>query len=151
MKKLDLGQTIQIAANIGVIAGIIFLGIELRQNNELLNAEARVSRVDMSLGLMSEVLQSPQVAEVIAADSGQEVDKVLSDYYFTSVLVRWEYSWREVQLGALEEDRLPVLGWIGFSETYPGFVDHWNSSRAGYHAGFREFMDTNVIVNTAAQ
>ena len=38
MKKPDLGQTITIFANLGVIAGIVFLGIELQQNNELLTA-----------------------------------------------------------------------------------------------------------------
>ena len=32
-KKIDLGQIITICANIGVIAGIVFLGIELQQNN----------------------------------------------------------------------------------------------------------------------
>ena len=29
MKKIDLGQTIAILANIGVIAGIVFLAVEL--------------------------------------------------------------------------------------------------------------------------
>jgi hypothetical protein len=33
MKKIDLGQAIQIA-NVGVIAGIVFLGVEIHQNNE---------------------------------------------------------------------------------------------------------------------
>jgi hypothetical protein len=41
MKKIDLGQTVQILANLGVIAGIVFLGIELQQNNALLGAQAR--------------------------------------------------------------------------------------------------------------
>ena len=40
MKKLDLGQTVGILANLGVIAGILFLAIELRQNNQLLRVEA---------------------------------------------------------------------------------------------------------------
>ncbi len=40
MKKLDLSQTIGILANLGVIAGIVFLGVELRQNNDLLEADA---------------------------------------------------------------------------------------------------------------
>jgi hypothetical protein len=31
MKKIDLGQTIAIFANIGVIAGIVFLSVELQQ------------------------------------------------------------------------------------------------------------------------
>ena len=32
MKKIDLGQTLNTLANVGVIAGIVFLGVELRQN-----------------------------------------------------------------------------------------------------------------------
>ena len=33
MKKLDLGHTIPVFANAGVIAGIVFLGLKLQQNN----------------------------------------------------------------------------------------------------------------------
>ena len=33
MKKIDLGHTIGILANVGVIAGIIFLGIEMGSLN----------------------------------------------------------------------------------------------------------------------
>ena len=36
MKKTDLGQAIQVLANVGVIAGIVFLAVETRQNNQLL-------------------------------------------------------------------------------------------------------------------
>ena len=32
MKKIDLGQTITILANVGVIAGIVFLAIEVRES-----------------------------------------------------------------------------------------------------------------------
>ena len=38
LKKPDLRQAIGILANAGVIAGIVFLGMELRQNNELVVA-----------------------------------------------------------------------------------------------------------------
>ena len=36
MKKLDLGQTMTILANVGVIVGISFLAVELRQNNDMM-------------------------------------------------------------------------------------------------------------------
>ena len=39
MKKLDFAQTASLLANLGVIAGIIFLGFELGQNNDLLAAQ----------------------------------------------------------------------------------------------------------------
>ena len=48
MKKIDLGQTVGILANIGVIVGIVFLAIEIRQNNELMEADARFNRLSLS-------------------------------------------------------------------------------------------------------
>jgi hypothetical protein len=30
MKRIDLGQTIQVLANVGVIASIVFLGVQVR-------------------------------------------------------------------------------------------------------------------------
>ena len=41
MKKIDLSQFIQIIANVGVIAGIIFLGVEINQNSEMMTAQTR--------------------------------------------------------------------------------------------------------------
>ena len=43
MKKINLGQLIGILANLGVIAGIVFLAFELEQNNQLMEAEARTA------------------------------------------------------------------------------------------------------------
>lgn len=57
MKKFDIGQTIGILANIGVIAGIVFLALELRQNNELLVHDAQRSRAQSfreNMGVMAE-------------------------------------------------------------------------------------------------
>ena len=39
MKKIDLGQTITILANVGVIVGIVFLVVEIRQNTQQLTLE----------------------------------------------------------------------------------------------------------------
>ena len=46
MKKIDLGQTITIFANVGVIIGIAFLAIEMSQNNRLLLMEARLAETE---------------------------------------------------------------------------------------------------------
>ncbi len=35
MKKIDVGQTIGILANLGVVAGILFLVVEIQQNTEM--------------------------------------------------------------------------------------------------------------------
>lgn len=50
MKSIDLGQTITILANVGVIAGLIFLGYELHQNNEFLEQQERYTFLQNVVG-----------------------------------------------------------------------------------------------------
>ncbi len=44
MKKIDLGQTIMIIANVGVIASIVFLGFEIRQTQLAMRSQAFQAR-----------------------------------------------------------------------------------------------------------
>jgi hypothetical protein len=46
MKQIDYGQAAQVLANVGVLAGIIFLAFELQQNNELLNMQIRATTLE---------------------------------------------------------------------------------------------------------
>ena len=47
MKKLDIGQTMSVLANVGIIAGIVFLGYELQQNNDQLRSQSRANIYSM--------------------------------------------------------------------------------------------------------
>jgi hypothetical protein len=47
MKKIDLGHITTILANLGVIAGIAFLAVELRQNNQLIDEQSVIARVNV--------------------------------------------------------------------------------------------------------
>jgi hypothetical protein len=44
MKKIDLSQALNTLANVGVIAGILFLAIEVRQNQESLDQANELTR-----------------------------------------------------------------------------------------------------------
>jgi hypothetical protein len=68
MKKIDLGQTIQIIANIGVIAGIGVLALELRQNNQLLGVEFRTALRERLQGTTALVLENPYLLEALGKD-----------------------------------------------------------------------------------
>jgi hypothetical protein len=46
MKKIDFGQAIQILSNIGVIVGIVFVGMQLRQNQASLDQANRLDRIE---------------------------------------------------------------------------------------------------------
>ena len=65
LKKLDLGQTVTILANVGVIAGIVFLGFELQQNNKQLELQSYQGWVTANLQL-NMALTDPTLSEIIA-------------------------------------------------------------------------------------
>jgi hypothetical protein len=46
MKKIDLGQILNTLANLGVIAGIVFLAMEIRQTNSIAILDARTTELD---------------------------------------------------------------------------------------------------------
>ena len=72
LKKLDLGQSIGILANVGVIEGIVFLGFELRQNNELMEAEARMATHQGGQEFALSLAQNPALTSVLAKVSRDE-------------------------------------------------------------------------------
>ena len=65
MKKIDLAQAVTILANVGVIAGIVFLGIELQQNNALLTADARRNRAAHVEDNFALLATDPELASVL--------------------------------------------------------------------------------------
>lgn len=74
MKKVDLGQTVSILANLGVIAGIIFLALEIRQNNTLMTSQSRANQSAQVLAIQVDVFSNPDLSEIlIKADSGESL------------------------------------------------------------------------------
>jgi len=88
MKKIDLGQTISILANIGVIASIVFLGIEIRDGS----IQARIATTQEI------VAQRTEWRELIASDEslGDIYLRGLSDFHQLSPI-------EQTRFGALME------------------------------------------------
>ena len=141
MKKLDLGQTIQILANIGVVAGIVFLGMELRQNNSLMEAEARFNRLNISTDSWGRWADDGEFAELrVRAARGEElteVERQRVEGAIMRVFLRHEWIYRELPEGSPErnqiretlrrqfaEDAWYSLVWADRSDSFdPGFVE----------------------------
>ena len=64
MKKIDLGQTLQILANIGVIAGIVFLAVEIRQNTVSNQSSAYQAWVAANMELNSSLIPADMVGAI---------------------------------------------------------------------------------------
>ncbi len=98
MKKIEFGQAVQLLANVGVIAGIVFLAIELQQNNELMGAEARFNQMAARIESYTLQVTEPELTEILVRDrKGQaltEVEELRVQAYWTRVfsVLEWVHS-----------------------------------------------------------
>ncbi len=149
MNKIGLGQTIQILANIGVIAGIVFLAFELRQNNEALQTQALLERQDVRRVILARRQDNPAIVSATVKALREEP---LSDEELFVLeeenllrLVNWEITVMQVIDGLLSEDAIPAAGWRSeFNERLPGMRDTWESTKHMFPGEFVEYMDTNI-------
>ena len=145
MKKIDLGQTIQILANIGVLAGIVFLAIELRQNNELLASEARRNRaasVEASYGILS---QDSELASLVLKDvsdeSLSELERFRLQNWYMRVLTNLGWAYGEMSpdelSGAIIAYRPLFSGRASIRET-------WAERKFSFDQDFMQWVDENI-------
>jgi hypothetical protein len=117
MKKIFLSQTIGILANLGVLAGIIFMGLELRQNNQLLQAEAIGALLETRINRSAELARNQGVAALLAKNTRKEVltdEEMLRLMQFhTRVFLGFEKTYFLFQEGVIAEEymrtNLPLM------------------------------------------
>ena len=149
MKKIDLGQTIQILANIGVIAGIVFLAFELRQNNKALQTQATLERQNVRRVILARRQDNPAiVSATVKAQRGEPLTDeelfVLEEENLLR-LVNWEITVMQVLDGLLSDEAIPIDGWRWeFNERLPRMRETWGSTKHLFPGEFVEYMDTNI-------
>ena len=150
MKNINIGQVIQIVANVGVIAGIVFLGYELRQNSEALDAQARYNHAEARSSFLFDLAANDDISSLIVkAQQGQELD-TLEKYklhnVYLSMLATWQWEFGEGQLGRISA---PVTAWQRLireipTDTgwyYPGLRQAWESNKNAFLPDFIAFLD----------
>ena len=65
IKKFDLSQTISILANLGIIASIVFLALQINQATRVARLEARVELTARNFDLQKAILDNPAAADLL--------------------------------------------------------------------------------------
>jgi hypothetical protein len=149
MRKIDIGQAIGILANVGVIAGIVFLAVELRQNNDSLAAQARLGELQARTARFRLTLNNADLAEIqFKAIAGEPLTALERQRYFEFILysfMHWRWEYEEFQSGRLADLDTALRQWrteAGFS---PHWQEVWNQTLRNRDEDFAEFVETNVF------
>jgi len=150
MKKIEAAQIIQILANVGVIAGIVFLALELQQNNQLLTAQARVERAQMRIDGLTEYMNNRDIIQARLKDVGHAAltpeESIVLGTSWEVLFTRWQYIYGEYQAGLIEKEDIPVAGWRRMMSTYPSMAGKWETVKGeSFRPDFVRWMEQEVI------
>lgn len=147
-----VSDIIGIIADIGVIAGIIFLALELRQNNSLLAAQVRYSLRQYRSDI-ADTIMAPHILEATHKyASGENVspsDRSAALMTALKVIELWEWQYGEYVAGTLGRGKLPLYSWRiwyqGEGESPVPVQEIWKSRRDVLNPEFVRFFEENVI------
>ena len=153
MKKIDVGQTIGILANLGVVAGILFLVVEIQQNTESLQAEMRFNQSERTTDAVEQFVSNPQLVSAYVkferGDSLSREEDIVLSFYARRIFTSWGWIYGEIQRGTMDET--PLSSFRRLFHTYPLgtqplLAHYWDDfASGGVRNDFIQWMEENVV------
>ena len=151
MKPLNLNEWLSLLANVGVIAGIVFLAIEIRQNTNMMQAQTRESVSQNIMLALSSVAGNLELSEIMVKGSLGELENGWNAEWIAfqsqaEVGFRsWENEFYQYEQGLFQDDEFfpHQETWRNLLAT-PGFRQVWEGAREGYSVRFRQVIDQMI-------
>lgn len=152
MKKFDLEKFVALVANIGVIAGIVFLAIQIRQNTDALQAQTRSSITDNAVTYLGWVATNPQLADIRArvvnggGESLSDAEKMQFGNFVVAEMRIWENTFYQHERGLFTEPEYLARRntWISRLTEGPAsafYRDYWATRADRFSPTFRQEID----------
>ena len=150
MNTESLNRWLVLGANLGVIAGIMFLAIELRQNNELLAADARFNRLQLSWNGWQSLAEHGDLTDLIVATKNGEIlegsEQLRVDAVSMRILITMEWLYREMPPDSPErlymrDEMHGILTGTGIGAD----LREWESKKSRFDPDFVQWVEENVI------
>lgn len=104
MNSSKVNEWLTLIANVAVVGGIIFLAIEIRQNNELLRSESRQALVTNDVASLAANFQNADVfAKLVSESEMSAEDQLRLSFMFALDLRNREFEYFQYINGLLDE------------------------------------------------
>ena len=141
---------VSVATGIGVILGIVFLGMEISQNTEMMQSQARDAITEKQMMFSEWVTTEPEMAAAIVA-SAEGLEKMSPEhrtmyaYFMAGVLREWENSYYQYQRGLFDAEEFePRMERWRSQMMAPSARATWQTTRQWYAPRFRQAVDAIV-------
>jgi hypothetical protein len=145
-----LGAIAESVGAFGVVASLLYVGLQVRQNTRSVRAATYETLARSSGEFLSPLVEDPELAsrfEAALADwaSIDAAERAQVNYLFIQLFRLWENAFFQRQAGTLE----PTLweAWRHVMVSYfhqPGIQAWWPARRSAYSSTFREFLEESA-------
>jgi hypothetical protein len=137
-----------LAANVGVLAGIIFLAYELQQNTVATQLEATSNFQESFTEIEMLIAGNPEFAELllkgVAGENISAVEEFRLAAFYTNVLRQWQFIHFQFLTDAIDEEiwhgERSYLASVIAQDI--GLFKHWRSSKGNYSRQFNEMIES---------
>ena len=140
-------ETAEVLGVLGVIASMIFVGVEIRQNTNAVHGATLHAVSQQSLDLVMAGLDNPELRSAFrAANDGRPSpeQRNLLDWFIAAKLRADENRFRQVELGILDASSFQQLSNHQIYRT-PYFADYWARRRDVYAADFQSLVTREYL------
>ena len=149
MKKIDLGQTITILANVGVITGIAFLGIEINQNTRSLEVGAYQDLIAQITDISKLSIDNPEIWR-LANEEWSTTDlegdeQQVGEALIIMIFRHGDMAFHQYQRGMISEERLEsAIGVLGINVCRQNYRDVWSTYGNNFVEAYKDFIDSKI-------
>jgi len=148
MSGTAIRETLSVLA---VLAGLAFVGVEIRQNNRLARGQARQDLADATEEWIQTLTQDPEYFAVwdrawIRCEELEGIDAGRASLMMLGLLRRQENVFFQYQEGLVDESALASYG-AGRDAPHfqcPRFREFWETRSGTYHPEFVDFFDNSM-------
>jgi hypothetical protein len=144
VKMSSVSETLHLLANLGVIAGILFLGVELKQNNDLMEMEARATLTENLQDGWYQLSSDPSLVELFIKDRGgqelSEVEEMRLNAYWMGMLMR-----REWQHEHFPDAETGVAGMQRLFSTYGSLRRAWSGTESAARSAGKDNFSPEFV------
>ncbi len=148
MESDRLNRWLTLIANTGVLVGIVFLAVELRQNNENLAAQQRAIHFTTVTDSWTRVAENPQLSELISKVFGGEAlsaaEAVQLQAFWTRIHHQLQWAYKELPDDQFQRGLKFNRNDYATSAMYR---IAWKSRRDFYDPEFVQYMEANVFID----
>ena len=151
---MNVADIVQIVANVGVVASIVLLAFQIRQNNKIMAATASGVLVTQSTSHWAMLTEQPEIAELLVKDREGEaltaVQEMRANSFWMRSLFNVEYAFHVFHRAPQKQRFVKAMQRAALS--YGSLWRTWNGPTGAVAAGkdlfspeFSKFMDENVF------